>query len=92
MEAGRGGEGEEGGGGDGAGRNRSGGEEGEGNGEAKNMDGESEPSSSFSSSRSSLTRPGASIPYFAAILPNCMRHKHTSRGCLRRTRSSDSKR
>lgn len=50
------------------------------------------PASSLSISRSSFTKPGGSTPYLAAIRPSSTRHRHTSRGCLCRTRSSDSNR
>lgn len=64
-----------------AGKN-TGGVEGDGRGDANNMDGDEDSSSSFSISLSSLTSAGGSMPYLEAILPSCMRHKHTSLGCF----------
>lgn len=88
---GRGIEGEEGAGG----REDCKGEHSDGGGIKENGrgdDGERDPASSLSISLSNFTSPGGSIPYLAPILPSSIRQRHTSRGCLWRTKPSDSKR
>lgn len=55
-------------------------------------DGDKHPASSLSISFSNFTSPGGSTPYLAAMRPSSIKHRHTSRGCLWRTKSSDSKR
>lgn len=78
------------GGGDGEGRGRL--KEGEEVKDSDRGDSGDKPASCLSISRSNLTKPGGSTPYLAAIRPSSIRQRHTSRGCLCRTRSSDSNR
>lgn len=77
-----------GGDGDGGGRLK----DGEGGKDRDRGDNGDKPASSLSISRSNLTKPGGSTPYLAAMRPSSIRQRHTSRGCLCRTRSSDSNR
>lgn len=87
-----GGEGGAGGAGGGDGKGGGGLKDGEGAKDRDRGDNGDKPASSLSISRSNFTKPGGSTPYLAAIRPSSIRHRHTSRGCLCRTKPSDSNR
>lgn len=90
--AGWGGEGGQGGAAGGDGERGGGLKDGEGAKDRERGDNGDKPASCLSISRSNFTKPGGSTPYLAAIRPSSTRHRHTSRGCLCRTKSSDSNR